>query len=121
MKRMLFLLMLLALVSCEKKSQLERGTYSCSIGSKTLFIEILAEPNCIIYFKGQSEDDGYYHIDGDEIVITGHATDKSGYSWKTYRFNYEHPGTIYNSESFGITADVDYGEDTKYCSFAKRY
>lgn len=120
MKRLFFLFVLLLLVSCEKNARLERGTYSCSIGSKTLFIEILAEPNCIIYFKGQSEDDGTYYIDGDEITIIGYATDKSGYSWKTYKFIPEYSGTIHSSESFGITVDVDYGKDTKYCSFVKR-
>ena len=120
MKRLLYLLILLLAISCSKEPKINQGTYSCSVAGETLYIELLSGEDCVLYFKGQKESTGYYHINGEEITIIGHAWLEKRYSIDIYSFGPDNRGTIYSSDKFGITADVNYGEDSKYCSFVRR-
>lgn len=125
MKKILILLasILILANSCEKAG-IEKGTYSASVtGAGMLNIELLSDDNCILYFTGGPERSGYYHINGDQIIIIGYAnTTESIFDrdYESYRFSDDNPGTIYSETSFGIYAENISEDETHYLSFTKR-
>lgn len=125
MKKILLLIasILLFATSCEKLG-IEKGKYSASVtGNGMLNIELLSDEKCILYFTGGPETSGYYHIDGDQITIIGHANTTESISdrdYESYRFSSDNPGTIYSETSFGIYVESLLEEETHYLSFTKR-
>lgn len=102
------------------KEKISQGLYSCSAEGTTLYIELLAGEDCILYFQGGRESSGFYHIKGDEITIIGHATLEKKYSYVSYHFSYETPGKILSKDKFSITAEELGNDETHYCSFVRR-
>ena len=74
MKRLVFLLSILILVSCQKES-LPNGTYTANTVDGTICIELQGKNRCITYFQGGDKpDEGTYHISNGEIDLMTHAS-----------------------------------------------
>ena len=110
----------LCLVGCSKERVMQ-GTYSCSLDGSTLFVELLAGGNCVAYFSDESDsDNGSYFIDGDEITLIFSISHGkiSSYRYRFYMFR--DAGSIYDNNSFGVTAHEVMNDKDVYCSFVRR-
>ena len=131
MKKILFILAaVLCLASCEKKATevpagLDMGAYAASTADGSMYVELIGENACKVYFSGENPEVYRYVVDGTQITIYGKASTTSKrqqYYGETihYGFIVSEPGRITSRTSFEITADTGERKDGKVlCKFQK--
>lgn len=122
MKRLVFLLSILILVSCQKES-LPNGTYTANTVDGTICIELQGKNRCITYFQGGDKpDEGTYHISNGEIDLMTHASITVNGKTRSWWFGGDlGKGTISGS-SFSIQAQRVWNVDIErlYITFRKQ-
>lgn len=77
MKRFfLFVVFVLLLSGCEKNRSM--GLYSAKTPDGVLYLELLDDSDCVMYFKDGKEVEGYYTIAKGEIDLIAHAACDDG-------------------------------------------